>query len=234
MANPRMGWVGRHRPVAADGVFQLRSGSRGQRQEQGQELQGGERQQHLVGELGRRPHRERRVVLFAPSRAARTSTRAPLALDRAGRPRSSPLPSASGQNGPDGAASDSFLRLRSSVTVGSVGDFERKANNRVAWLGFMDPHLHLLARDSPVISRVSIMRVFQTMTSLRMRLWGADMKCAYVQGKDDSRPENIYMRPPRDPVAIRAVPNGKTRTVSTRFAPGFTAASIYRASGSSR
>lgn len=33
------------------------------------------------------------------------------------------------------------------------------------------------------------------------------MKSAYLQGtQDDLRPEKIYMRPPRDPLAVRAVP----------------------------
>lgn len=41
----------------------------------------------------------------------------------------------------------------------------------------------------------------------RMRRWGADVKSACLQGQqDDSRPEKIYMRPPRDRLAGRAVP----------------------------
>lgn len=65
---------------------------------------------------------------------------------------------------------------------GGAGNFERKAKSCIVWLGFMDPHLHLLARDSPAISRVSIMCVLQVVTSCRMHLWGADMKRAYLQG----------------------------------------------------
>lgn len=73
--------------------------------------------------------------------------------------------------------------------------------------GFRDPHLPLLARDAPVLSRVGLMCILQWACSLNLDLWNADCKSAFLQGKpDEERPQKIFMRVPQDGVALDAIP----------------------------
>ena len=61
--------------------------------------------------------------------------------------------------------------------------------------GFRDPHLPLLTRDAPVLSRAGFSSILQWATSLGVCLWNADCKSAFLQGKADTeRPEPIFMR----------------------------------------
>ena len=51
-----------------------------------------------------------------------------------------------------------------------------------------------------------------------MKLWNADAKSAFLQGEPDSeRPEQIFMKPPQDPVALEAVPVWRCKEVLYRL-----------------
>ena len=84
----------------------------------------------------------------------------------------------------------------------------QKPKARIVVLGFRDPHLPWLARDAPVLSRSAFHLMLQWAASRRVKLHNADCKSAFLQGDPDvERPENIYMRPPQDPVALEANPD---------------------------
>ena len=81
-----------------------------------------------------------------------------------------------------------------------------KAKARLVCQGFRDPHLHLLARDSPVLSRAGMMCLLQASLSHGFDLWSGDCKSAFLQGQPDGdRPQRIYMSSPRDTIATSAV-----------------------------
>ena len=85
--------------------------------------------------------------------------------------------------------------------------YSRKAKARIVVQGFRDPHLPLLARDAPVLARLSLMAVIQWAANYGLSLWNADASNAFLQGMpDDERPEHIYMKPPKDPISTAAVP----------------------------
>ncbi|CAE7314402.1 unnamed protein product, partial [Symbiodinium sp. CCMP2592] len=84
------------------------------------------------------------------------------------------------------------------------GSFKPKA--RIVIAGFPDPHLPLLTRDAPVLSRAGFSAILQWATTHGVRLWNADCKSAFLQGKADTeRPEPIFMKPPTDPVSQGAI-----------------------------
>ena len=71
-----------------------------------------------------------------------------------------------------------------------------KAKARIVIQGFRDPHLPLLSRDAPVLSRIGLVDIVN-----------GDCKSAFSQGKPDhERPEKIYMRVPQDGVSREAAP----------------------------
>ena len=81
-----------------------------------------------------------------------------------------------------------------------------KAKARIVIQGFKDPHLPLLSRDAPVLSRLGLMCLLQWASSLNLDLWNADCKSAFLQGKpDNERPQKIYMQVPQDGIALAAV-----------------------------
>ena len=85
------------------------------------------------------------------------------------------------------------------------GSYKPKA--RIVIAGYRDPHLPLLSRDSPVLSRAGLHCVLQWSTSLKVPLFSGDCKSAFLQGAaDDERPQAIYMRAPGDPIGRQAVP----------------------------
>ena len=89
---------------------------------------------------------------------------------------------------------------------GQTGAEAFKAKARIVVAGFKDPHLPLLSRDSPVLSRTGLMLVLQWACSNFVRLHNGDCKSAFLQGKEDTeRPTSIFMRPPADPIAKQAV-----------------------------
>ena len=113
----------------------------------------------------------------------------------------------------DVAKIDPNLILRSRVCYrwkpkpGKTGSEAFKAKARIVVAGFKDPHLPLLPRDSPVLSRSGLMLILQWSCSHRVSLHNGDCKSAFLQGKEDTeRPTSIFMRPPGDPVSLQAVP----------------------------
>lgn len=103
--------------------------------------------------------------------------------------RSSPRPTGTGQSGPAGAVLAESPETRWRRYRWKLGaNFERKAKSRVVWLGFMEMRV-----GSPVISRVIIMCVFQTATAMHVRVWGADMKSAYLEGQQDDFAPRKYL-----------------------------------------
>ena len=86
------------------------------------------------------------------------------------------------------------------------GDGTFKPKARIVIAGYRDPHLPLLSRDSPVLSRAGLQCILQWATSLKVPLWTGDCKSAFLQGTAATeRPTSIFMRPPSDPVSQRAV-----------------------------
>ena len=76
--------------------------------------------------------------------------------------------------------------------------------------GLRAPHLHFLARDSPVLSRAGMMCLLQASLSHEFDLWGGDCKSAFLQGQPDGdRLQRIYMSSPRDSIATSAVDEWK-------------------------
>ena len=91
-------------------------------------------------------------------------------------------------------------------------DGTTRAKARIVIAGFRDPHLPLLSRDSPVLSRGGLLLLLQWAASHAADLHNGDCKSAFLQGKaDDERPTSIFMRPPDDPVAKQAVPEWRDR-----------------------
>ena len=54
-----------------------------------------------------------------------------------------------------------------------------KPNARIVIAGYRDPHLPLLSRDSPVLSRAGLHCILQWATSLRIPLWTAPGHCGH-------------------------------------------------------
>ena len=59
----------------------------------------------------------------------------------------------------------------------------RKAKARLVVLGFMDPSLDSLQRDSPTMSRLSRMMVLQLIASKQWTLFSFDIRTAFLQGQ---------------------------------------------------
>ncbi|CAE7280373.1 unnamed protein product [Symbiodinium microadriaticum] len=89
-----------------------------------------------------------------------------------------------------------------------------KAKARLVVAGFADPHLPLLTRDSPVLSRAGFMLLLQWSCSQKVALWNGDCRSAFLQGRpDDERPTPIFMAPPKDPIALEAIPEWNDTTL---------------------
>ena len=86
------------------------------------------------------------------------------------------------------------------------GGASYKAKARIVIQGFRDPHLPLLSRDAPVLSRTGLMCILQWAASNKTDLVNGDCKSAFLQGKpDDERPEKIYMKVPQDGISLYAI-----------------------------
>eukprot|EP00435_Cladocopium_sp_Y103_P041019 s1537_g11.t1 len=59
----------------------------------------------------------------------------------------------------------------------------RKAKARLVALGFQDPKLDTIPRDSPTLGRTSKMLIAQVIASMRWSLMSFDIKAAFLQGK---------------------------------------------------
>eukprot|EP00434_Breviolum_minutum_P045617 symbB.v1.2.040940.t1/scaffold7672.1/size10676/1 len=104
-----------------------------------------------------------------------------------------------------------------------------KAKARIVIQGFRDPHLPLLTRDAPVLSRNGMMTILQWSASYGTKLYNADAKSAFLQGlPDDERPAKIYMRPPQDKISLLGVPDWNLDILYELIAPVYGAANAPR------
>ena len=87
-----------------------------------------------------------------------------------------------------------------------------KAKARIVIQGYRDPHLPLLTRDSPVLSKTCFILIIQWSASHGVSLYNADCKSAFLQGLPDvERPTAIYMRPPQDDISLEVNPQWKSK-----------------------
>ena len=104
-----------------------------------------------------------------------------------------------------------------------------KAKARIVIQGFKDPHLPLLTRDAPVLSRNGLMTILQWSASYGTTLYNADAKSAFLQGlPDDERPAKIYMRPPKDKISLLGIPDWNLDILYELIAPVYGAANAPR------
>ena len=111
------------------------------------------------------------------------------------------------------------------------GGTSHKAKARIVIQGFRDPHLPLLSRDAPVLSRIGLMALLQWAASMGTDLVNGDCKSAFLQGKpDDEGPEKIYMRVPQDGISLAAIEdwNNAPDTLYQLTAPVYGAANAPR------
>ena len=85
-----------------------------------------------------------------------------------------------------------IMRARWVLTWKSIG----KAKARLCVLGFQDPDLTEVPRDSPTLSTASEALIMQWIASHKYRLISGDIKTAFQSGDEDVR--NIFMAPPDD------------------------------------
>ena len=71
-----------------------------------------------------------------------------------------------------------------------------KAKARLCVLGFQDPDLTEVSRDSPTLSATSEALIMQWVASHEYRLISGDIKTAFLSGDEDVR--NIFISPPND------------------------------------
>ena len=64
-----------------------------------------------------------------------------------------------------------------------LGGKSRKAKARLVVLGYMDPQLDTIPRDSPTLGRTSKMFIAQVIASMQWTLMSFDIKAAFLQGK---------------------------------------------------
>ena len=84
------------------------------------------------------------------------------------------------------------MRARWVLTWKSTG----KAKARLCVLGFQDPDLTEVSRDSPTLSAASEALIMQWVASHKYRLISGDIKTAFLSGDEDIR--NIFISPPDD------------------------------------
>ena len=84
------------------------------------------------------------------------------------------------------------MRARCVLTWKSTG----KAKARLCVLGFQDPDLTEVPRDSPTLSAASEALIMQWVASHKYRLISGDIKTAFLSGDEDIR--NIFISPPDD------------------------------------
>ena len=87
---------------------------------------------------------------------------------------------------------DQILRCRWLLTWKPVenpqpGDEHQKAKARLIVLGYLDPQLDNIPRDSPTMSKISRMLVLQLISSENWDLMSFDVKAAFLQGTQSDR-----------------------------------------------
>ena len=89
-------------------------------------------------------------------------------------------------------APERVMRARWVLTWKSSG----KAKAHLCVLGFLDPDLTEVSRDSPTLSAASDSLIMQWVASHKYRLISGDIKTAFLSGDEDVR--NIFISPPDD------------------------------------
>ena len=87
---------------------------------------------------------------------------------------------------------DQILRCRwlltwKNVEQPSPGDPDKKAKARLIVLGYLDPQLEEIPRDSPTMSKTSRMLILQMISSEGWDLMSFDVKAAFLQGTQSGR-----------------------------------------------
>ena len=72
----------------------------------------------------------------------------------------------------------------------------RTPKARLVLVGWQDPELGKIATDSPTLRKESKGLILSICASRRWKLWGADIKTAFLSGDPTSR--NLYFKPPRE------------------------------------
>eukprot|EP00435_Cladocopium_sp_Y103_P069198 s167_g32.t2 len=83
---------------------------------------------------------------------------------------------------------------------------DRKAKARLVVLGYLDPALEEVPRDSPTLNRQSRMLILQLISSMNWLLMSFDIKAAFLQGSTQGR--TIGLEPPAEMAkAMQLAPN---------------------------
>eukprot|EP00435_Cladocopium_sp_Y103_P006472 s6061_g2.t1 len=83
---------------------------------------------------------------------------------------------------------------------------DRKAKARLVVLGYLDPALEEVPRDSPTLNRQSRMLILQLIASMNWLLMSFDIKAAFLQGSTQGR--TIGLEPPVEMAkAMKLAPN---------------------------
>ena len=73
---------------------------------------------------------------------------------------------------------------------------EKTPKARLVLVGWQDPELGKVATDSPTLRKESKSIVLSICSSMRWKLWGADIKTAFLSG--DAQCRDIFFRPPTE------------------------------------
>lgn len=75
------------------------------------------------------------------------------------------------------------LEESGNTTTSKSSATHHKANARLVVLGFLDPDIDTIARDSPRLGRQARMLILQLISSMSWTLRSFDIKAAFLQGK---------------------------------------------------
>ena len=99
----------------------------------------------------------------------------------------------------------------------ALGGKSRKAKARLVVLGYMDPQLDTIPRDSPTLGRTSKMLIAQVLTSMRWSLMSFDIKAAFLQGKTQEDRVIAIEPVPEMTKAMGLKPNEVCRLVKSAY-----------------
>ena len=92
-------------------------------------------------------------------------------------------------------------------------------------VGFQDPDLTEVPRDSPTLSAASKALIMQWVASHKYRLIPGDIKTAFLSGDEDIR--NIFTSPPDDVKHVNTIPPNTEKWLRKFYMK--TMATVYRA-----
>ena len=98
-----------------------------------------------------------------------------------------------------------------------LGGKSRKAKARLVVLGYMDPQLDTIPRDSPTLGRTSKMLIAQVLASMRWSLMSFDIKAAFLQGKTQEDRVIAIEPVPEMTKAMGLKPNEVCRLVKSAY-----------------